>query len=162
MAFHGVPGVSIAVIEDGVLLWAKGYGVKQAGTDDLIDTETVFSVGSVSKVGTAAITLRLVDRGQLDVDSDVNDFLRHAALHSSLQRQIDFTSSPDVVSSDFVGNRHACIVDSTATLVNGKRVVLYVWYDNEFGYACQVVHVVQKWAGISYPLIPKDVDQQGF
>jgi len=76
MAFYGVPGVSIAVIEDGALLWAQGYGVKQAGTEDPIDTETVFSVGSVSKVGTAAITLRLVDQGQLDVDRDVNDYLR--------------------------------------------------------------------------------------
>ncbi len=47
-------------------------------------------------------------------------------------------------------------------LVDGNRVVLYVWYDNEFGYACQVVRVVQKWAGISYPLIPQDVVKQGF
>ena len=43
-----------------------------------------------------------------------------------------------------------------------NRVVLYVWYDNEFGYACQVVRIVQKLAGISYPLIPKDVIAQGF
>ncbi len=93
---------------------------------------------------------------------EVNDYLRNASLHSDLQRQIDFTSAPDMVSSDFVGNRHACIVDGEATLVKDNRVVLYVWYDNEFGYACQVIRIVQKWAGISYPLIPKDVDQQGF
>ena len=92
----------------------------------------------------------------------VNDFLRNAALHSGLQRQIDYTEAPDMVSSDFVGNRHACIVDGGATLAKDNRAVLYVWYDNEFGYACQVVRVVQKWAGISYPLIPKDVVQQGF
>jgi len=93
---------------------------------------------------------------------EVNDFLREASLHSSMQRQIDFTSSPEVVSSDFVGNRHACIVDGGATIVKDSQVVLYVWYDNEFGYACQVVRVVQKWAGISYPLIPKEVVKQGF
>ncbi|MCB1686801.1 MAG: glyceraldehyde-3-phosphate dehydrogenase, partial [Pseudomonadales bacterium] len=93
---------------------------------------------------------------------EVNEFLRHASLHSKLQRQIDFTTSPDVVSSDLVGSRHACIVDGGATIVKDNSVVLYVWYDNEFGYACQVVRVVQKWAGISYPLVPKDVDQQGF
>ena len=79
-----------------------------------------------------------------------------------MQRQIDFTTSPEVVSSDFVGNRHACIVDGGATIVKGNHAVLYVWYDNEFGYACQVVRVVQKWAGISYPLIPSDVVKQGF
>jgi len=66
------------------------------------------------------------------------------------------------VSSDFVGNRHAVIVDGGASIVDGNRVVLYGWYDNEFGYACQVVRVVQKWAGINYPLIPKDVADIGF
>lgn len=76
MAHYGVAGVSVAVIADGRLLWAKGYGLKQAGTTDSVDTETVFSVGSVSKVGTAAITLRLVDEGRLDLDRDVNEYLR--------------------------------------------------------------------------------------
>ncbi len=76
MAHYGVAGVSVALIEDGALLWAKGYGLKQAGTHDAIDPETVFSVGSVSKVGTAAITLRLVDEGRLDVDRPVNEYLQ--------------------------------------------------------------------------------------
>jgi glyceraldehyde 3-phosphate dehydrogenase len=93
---------------------------------------------------------------------EINDFLRDASLHSAMQRQIDFTRSPEAVSSDFVGNRHACIVDGTATIAKDNRVVLYVWYDNEFGYACQVVRVVQRWAGISYPLVPQDVWKQGF
>ena len=93
---------------------------------------------------------------------ELNAFLRDTALNSPLQRQIDFTNSPDAVSSDFVGSRHACIVDATATLVDGRHIVLYVWYDNEFGYACQVVRLVQKWAGISYPLIPGDVATIGF
>jgi glyceraldehyde 3-phosphate dehydrogenase len=61
-----------------------------------------------------------------------------------------------------VGNRHACIVDGEAIIAKDNRVVLYVWYDNEFGYSCQVVRVVQKIAGISYPLIPKNVQDMGF
>ena len=93
---------------------------------------------------------------------DVNDHLRHMALHSALQRQINFTESMEVVSSDFIGDRHACIVDSGATIVDGNRAVVYVWYDNEYGYSCQVVRIVQKWAGISYPLIPNDVSETGF
>ena len=93
---------------------------------------------------------------------DVNDHLRHMALHSALQRQINFTESMEVVSSDFIGDRHACIVDSGATIVDGNRAVVYVWYDNEYGYSCQVVRIVQKWAGISYPLIPIDVSETGF
>jgi glyceraldehyde 3-phosphate dehydrogenase len=110
-------------------------------------------------VSLAILNLTLAEDTSLE---ELNDYLRETALHSAMQRQIDYTSSPDVVSSDFVGNRHACIVDGCSTLVNGNRVVLYVWYDNEFGYACQVVRVAQKLAGISYPLIPTDVVKQGF
>ncbi len=93
---------------------------------------------------------------------DVNAYLRDTALNSSLQRQIDYTSSQERVSSDFVGNRHACCIDGGATIAEGNRVVLYTWYDNEFGYACQVVRVTQKWAGIQYPLIPDDAARTGF
>jgi len=86
---------------------------------------------------------------------ELNEYVRNMAVNSTMQNQIDYTTSPEVVSSDFVGNRHACIVDGTATIVKDNRIVLYVWYDNEFGYACQVVRVLQKCAGIAYPLVPK-------
>lgn len=75
MAHWKVPGVSIAVIRDGKVAWARGYGVLQAGRPEKVDTETVFSVGSVSKVGTAAAALRLVDAGKLALDRNVNDYL---------------------------------------------------------------------------------------
>lgn len=76
MAHHKVPAVSIAVIRDGKIAWAKAYGVKQAGSKEYIDTETVFSVGSVSKVGAATLVMRLVDAGKLDLDQPVNQFLK--------------------------------------------------------------------------------------
>jgi glyceraldehyde 3-phosphate dehydrogenase len=59
------------------------------------------------------------------------------------------------VSSDFVGNRFAGIVDAKATIVQGKHVVLYVWYDNEFGYSRQVVRCLEELAGIVMPNFPK-------
>jgi len=92
----------------------------------------------------------------------INEFLRYTALHSTLQRQIDFVGSPEVVSSDFISNRHACIIDSEGTIVEQNRIVVYAWYDNEFGYSCQVIRVAQKWSGISYPLIPNDISKTGF
>lgn len=110
-------------------------------------------------VSLAILNLTLSRDTTLD---EINGFLRHAALHSALQRQIDFRASNELVSSDFIGNRHACIVDGAATIVKDNRAVLYVWYDNEFGYACQVIRVVQKWAGIGYPLVPRDVARTGF
>ena len=71
-----VPGVSIAVIRGGKVVWAKGYGVLQAGRPEKVDPDTMFSVGSVSKVGTAGIVLRMADAGTVDLDRDVNSYLR--------------------------------------------------------------------------------------
>ena len=85
---------------------------------------------------------------------EVNDFLRDQALHSSVQKQIDWVNSPEVVSTDFVGNSHAGIVDAKATIVNGNRVNLYVWYDNEYGYSRQVVRIAQQVCGVEYPTYP--------
>lgn len=85
---------------------------------------------------------------------EITEYLRDVSLHSPMQRQIDFIRSPDAVSTDFVGSRHACVIDAEATIVDGRHVVLYVWYDNEFGYSCQVVRVVQHITGVEYPQFP--------
>jgi len=86
--------------------------------------------------------------------SALNDYLREAALFSDLQDQIDYTASTEIVSSDLVGSRYAGIVDSQATIVDGDRAVVYVWYDNEFGYSCQVLRCVQDMAGLNVPSLP--------
>lgn len=86
---------------------------------------------------------------------EINEYLRNMALHSELHKQIDFTNSPEVVSTDFVGSRHAGVVDAEATICNDNRVVLYVWYDNEFGYSCQVVRVLEDMAGVNPPSFPR-------
>lgn len=85
---------------------------------------------------------------------EINEYMRQIALHSPLRKQIDYSNSPEVVSSDLVGSRHACIYDAEATIVNGSSVVLYCWYDNEFGYSCQVHRVLEKMAGVSYKIYP--------
>ncbi|MBL8267470.1 serine hydrolase domain-containing protein, partial [Steroidobacter sp.] len=63
------------VIRDGKVAWAKGYGVLQAGKPDKVNTETMFSVGSVSKVAAASVSLRLVDAGKIELDRNVNQYL---------------------------------------------------------------------------------------
>jgi glyceraldehyde 3-phosphate dehydrogenase len=60
-----------------------------------------------------------------------------------------------VVTNDFVGSRHAGVVDAEATIVQDNRVVLYVWYDNEFGYSCQVIRVMEDMAGVNPPAFPR-------
>ena len=86
---------------------------------------------------------------------EMNEYLRYMALHSDLHKQIDYVNSQEVVSTDFVGSRHAGVVDAEATIVQDNRVVLYVWYDNEFGYSCQVVRVMEDMAGVNPPAFPR-------
>ncbi|MFE2181880.1 glyceraldehyde-3-phosphate dehydrogenase [Streptomyces sp. NPDC059455] len=88
---------------------------------------------------------------------EVLDYLRDVSLTSPLKRQIDFISAPDAVSNDFIGSRHASIVDAGATKVEGDNAILYLWYDNEFGYSCQVIRVVQYVSGVEYPTYPAPV-----
>jgi len=107
----------------------------------------------IPNVSMAIMTLTLEKETSKD---EVNEFLRKFALHSKLQNQISYTQSEDAVSSDFVGTREAGIVDSNATIVNGKHCVLYLWYDNEFGYCCQVGRMVYKMAGVTYQLYPPE------
>ncbi|MBK8573771.1 MAG: glyceraldehyde-3-phosphate dehydrogenase [Holophagaceae bacterium] len=112
--------------------------------------------GNAIRVPTPNVSLAILnlELGQATTVADLNGYLRGMSLESPLQNQIDYTNSPEVVSSDFVGSRHAGVVDSLATIVEGSRCVLYVWYDNEFGYSCQVVRMVQKMAGIELPSLP--------
>lgn len=75
MAEYGVPGMAVAVIENGEIVHVQGYGVLSAGGEDQVDADTVFSAGSVSKVVNAALVLRLAQEGVLELDRDVNDYL---------------------------------------------------------------------------------------
>lgn len=67
-----VPGVSVAVIHDGQVDWAKGYGVRESGKSDRVDTDTLFQAASISKPVSAAVALRMVARNELALDEDVN------------------------------------------------------------------------------------------
>ncbi|MCP2318351.1 glyceraldehyde 3-phosphate dehydrogenase [Nocardia amikacinitolerans] len=87
--------------------------------------------------------------------TEVLEYLRQVSLSGPLSRNLDYTAATDVVSSDFIGSRAASIVDANATIVDGDTVILYLWYDNEFGYSCQVVRTVQYISGIEYPTYPQ-------
>jgi glyceraldehyde 3-phosphate dehydrogenase len=112
--------------------------------------------GNAIRVPTPNVSLAILNL-ELSRDTsadELNRALRQASLEGPLQYQIDYTNSDEVVSTDFIGNRHACIVDAQATIVNGHRCVLYVWYDNEFGYSRQVVRILEEIAGRSLPTLP--------
>ncbi|MDR7328870.1 Glyceraldehyde-3-phosphate dehydrogenase [Corynebacterium guangdongense] len=116
--------------------------------------------GNAIRVPTPDVSMAVLNLS-LDTEvsrDEVNEFLRRVALHSSLRQQIDYINSPDVVSTDFVGSTHAGVVDGLATIANGTHLVLYVWYDNEFGYSNQVVRIVEHLAGARPTVLPERID----
>ncbi|MGO2037169.1 MAG: glyceraldehyde-3-phosphate dehydrogenase [Brevibacterium sp.] len=112
--------------------------------------------GNAIRVPTPNVSMAILNLN-LETATDVeelNAFLRETSMHSSLRNQVDYVTSPELVSSDLVGSKRAGVVDGLATIVDEDRVVVYVWYDNEFGYSCQVVRCVAKMAGVDVPAFP--------
>ena len=90
----------------------------------------------------------------------VNDYLRDMALHSELQRQIDYVNSPEVVSTDFVGSRHAGIVDAQATIANGNASGPIRVVRQRGRLQCPGGPRVNQMAGVTYPIFPKRARQE--
>ena len=113
--------------------------------------------GNAIRVPTPDVSMAVLNLTlENEVDRDeVNEYLREVSLRSVLRQQIDYIHSPEVVSTDFVGSTHAGIVDGLATIAQGKHLVLYVWYDNEFGYSNQVVRVAEEVLGTRPRIYPK-------
>nr|WP_272890301.1 glyceraldehyde-3-phosphate dehydrogenase [Stutzerimonas stutzeri] len=113
--------------------------------------------GNAIRVPTPNVSMAILNLNleKATTREEINEYLRQMAMHSDLQKQIDFVNSQEVVSTDFVGSRHAGVVDAEATISCDNRVVLYVWYDNEFGYSCQVVRVMEDMAGVNPPAFPR-------
>ena len=86
---------------------------------------------------------------------ELNEYVREMAFNSSLQQQISYSYSTEVVSTDFVGTPEPAIFDSVATIVEGDRCVLYVWYDNEYGYSTQVLRCMQQMVGLHIMNVPE-------
>ena len=112
--------------------------------------------GNAIRVPTPNVSLAILnlELGSEANPDEIHEYLRSLSVNSPLRDQIDFTTSEELVSSDVVGSDRAGVVDSKATIVNGRRCVLYVWYDNEAGYSYQVVRIVQDLAGLRYPTVP--------
>ncbi len=75
MAYYQVPGVSITMINNNQIEWAKGYGVMEVGKDHAVTNRTLFQTGSTAKPIVAAAALHYVESGDLDLDINVNEFL---------------------------------------------------------------------------------------
>lgn len=90
-----VPGVSIAVIHNGKLEWARGFGSMRID-GPRVDPETLFQAASISKPVTALAVMSLAQSGQVDLDADVNQYLKTWKLPGNeFTQQAKVTISPD-------------------------------------------------------------------
>jgi glyceraldehyde 3-phosphate dehydrogenase len=108
--------------------------------------------GNAIRVPTPNVSLAVLNLqiSQATNKDAVNEIMRQAALNGHLVEQIQYSFSNELVSSDLVGSPTPSIFDSPATIVSkdGKTIVLYVWYDNEYGYTRQVIRLAKQLAGV--------------
>lgn len=123
-----VPGVSVAVIRNGRIDWAKGYGLAEAGTARQVTAATRFQAASISKPVAALGTLALVQQGKLSLEEDVNGLLRSWKVPSTeltraqkvtVSRLLSHTAGLTV--HGFPGYAHGTPLPPLTDILNGNR-----------------------------------------
>ena len=76
MKYYGVPGVSIAVIQDNKIIWSKAYGVMNKESKEPVTTQTLFQAGSISKPVSAFGALKFAAMSKINPDENINTYLK--------------------------------------------------------------------------------------
>ena len=97
-----------------------------------------------------SLAIMNLELGQLTTVEDLNGLMKTAALSGNLVNQIYYSMNEELVSNDIIGNECCAVFDSPATILSNDRksVVLYTWYDNEFGYTKQVIRLAKYIANV--------------
>jgi CubicO group peptidase (beta-lactamase class C family) len=117
MNFYNVKGVSIAVINNFQLEWAKGYGVKEAGFSSPITPNTLFQSGSIGKSVVAAATLHFVELGELNLDENVNVKLKSWQVSSN-----SFTQRKDVTIRELLSHSAGATLPGVIGYAQGEPI----------------------------------------
>lgn len=108
--------------------------------------------GNAVRVPTPDVSLAILNLtlGAKVSKAEIQQVLKEASLFGDMVEQVEYSISNELVSSDVIGNSHASIVDGPATILSkdGQSVVIYVWYDNEYGYTRQVIRLAKSLAGV--------------
>ena len=112
--------------------------------------------GNAIRVPTPNVSMAVMNLNLAEAPTreELNTHMRDIAYDSPLSEQIAYSASSEVVSTDIVGTPEPAIFDSVATITQGNSCVLYVWYDNEYGYSVQVVRVMRHMVGMHIPALP--------
>jgi CubicO group peptidase (beta-lactamase class C family) len=128
MADGHVPGLSIAVIDDGKIAWARGFGVREAGTDEPVTTSTLFEAQSISKAVAATATLVLIDSGRLSLDESPNTYLKSWKLpnnefqaHEKVTLRRILSHSSGLTVGGFAGYRTGEALPTLLQILNGEK-----------------------------------------
>src|SRR5438552_9500543 len=128
MAVHHVPGASIAIVDNGRVVWAAGFGVKETGSSAAVTTSTLFQAQSISKSIAATAALCLVDAGQLSLDEDINTYLKSWKVpENRLQLQEKVTlrrilsHSAGLTVGSFGGYRSGDSIPTLLQILNGEK-----------------------------------------
>lgn len=99
MAHYGVPGLTVAVIHEGKVVWERAFGVTEAGSDEPVTLETMFQAASISKPVTATAALVLAKNGIIGLDEDVNNRLESWKIPEN-----DFTRAHPITVRDLLSH----------------------------------------------------------
>ncbi|WP_066803048.1 glyceraldehyde-3-phosphate dehydrogenase [Moraxella oblonga] len=105
--------------------------------------------GNAIRVPTPNVSLAILNLNfekAVGSKDELNAFMKSKSESLEWQEQIDYSDSPEAVSTDFVGSQKVAIFDAKATIAQDSRATLYIWYDNEMGYSTQVIRVAETMA----------------
>lgn len=125
--FHKVPGVSIAIFENGNITWSKQYGVRDSESKEKVDSSTRFQAASIAKTLTAVGIMKLVEEFNLDIDKDVNQYLKSWKLDygkfsdtSKVTIRGLLSHTGGINMSGFKGYTKSDVLPSTLDILNGR------------------------------------------
>jgi CubicO group peptidase (beta-lactamase class C family) len=128
MADNHVPGLSVAVIDDGKIAWARGFGLREAGTNEPVTTSTLFEAQSISKAVAATATLVLVNSGRLSLDESPNAYLKSWKLpfneyqaHENVTLRRILSHSSGLTVGGFAGYRTGDALPTLLQILNGEK-----------------------------------------
>ena len=158
MKHHNVPGASIAVVRNGEIQWAKGYGFANTTLQTKVDQNTLFQAGSISKPVAALAALKLVEEGKLDLDTDINNYLKTWKISENkfttnvkvtLRRLLTHTAGMTV--HGFPGYTQKDTFPSIESVLNGKGNTSAIMVDTIPG-------SIWRYSGGGYTVMEKAVE----
>jgi CubicO group peptidase (beta-lactamase class C family) len=160
MAHYNVPGVSLAIVENGEIKWAKGYGIANSENGSEVGTTTLFQAASISKPIAALAVLKMVEAGLVDLDEDVNLYLKDWKIPESnftQEKKVTLrgllTHTAGITVHGFPGYATSDKFPSITEVLNGNGNTAKVYVDTIPG-------SIWRYSGGGYTIIEKVIENQ--